>query len=273
MAHRAIGAVTSAAFDDAAATPPGAVISPAAASPAASGIILHHTPAGLRLIASPALSWRHLSRWYLAAILPAAVSVWLGTDALALGGGKPEPGLWPPVVEFACIALAIGGHAIWRLRHRLVIDVTRDELAVSVVNLAGFGDRTAWPRRDVRDVKVNPHNGKLLLRIAGQDSLEYRLSPDRQAARQAAEAIREAVFAGSFTAPGGSVSAATVRPPAYRRWIGGAVSSVAAIVGLVGFGLLICGNVTGAMLIALSVVALTITLGLMYGTQEKKFFT
>src|SRR5690348_6870576 len=117
MADRATGAVTSKAVGDAEATAPPAPVSPAAAL-APSGITLKLSPAGLRLIVAPVSSWRQLSRWYWAAILPAAAAVWLATEALGLNGGGRQPDLWPPVVEFVCIALAVAGHAVWRVTHR-----------------------------------------------------------------------------------------------------------------------------------------------------------
>lgn len=229
------------------------------------------TPAGLRLLASPVPSWRHLSKGYWVTVPLAAFAGLIAVQALGLMGGPTDPGLWPGAIEFGGAALVLAARAAWLLRHRLIVDVARDELAVSVVNLAGAGDRAAWPRRDVREIKLNPHNGKLLLRIAGRDLLEYAISHDPAAAHWAAETLREAVVNGTFAAPRGAD--APVRPPASRRRLFSAASALGFLVALAGVIFLICGNGIGVLLIVLALVELAVASGLRYGTQDKKFFT
>ena len=84
----------------------------------------------------------------------------------------------PPLILHGVIVLAFLGNAAWRLSRRMIIVVTHDELAVAIVNRFGAGSRMNWSRITIGEVKFNASNGKLLIRIPGQEFIEDVISSE-----------------------------------------------------------------------------------------------
>lgn len=240
------------------------------------GISVQRLPAGLRVIVPPVKSWRYLPRGYLAAVLICGgMSCWF--IWMALGPQGREPGLVPNAIIYGCIGLGILAKAVWRLRHQIVFDVTREQLTVASLDPWGRGERTSWQKREIGDVKFNPYNGKLLIRITGDDLLEYPICPQREVTRWVAETVRSAVFDEEFApsqAPGGGLADFPApRPPAHGRAVRYALAIVLAMGVVAGLVLLCFGQPIGMPALIVSLLGLVIICGLTYGTQEKEFFT
>jgi len=242
------------------------------------GISMQRQPAGLRVVIPPMKSWRYLPRGYLVAVLICGgMSVWFLW--LGLGAHDREPGIIPNAIIYGCIALAILAKAVSRLRQQTVIDVTRDQLSVASVNAWGRGTRTSWQKRDIGDVKLNPYNGKLLIRITGDDLLEYSICPHREVTRWVAEIVWSAVFDEEFVPLQAPVNALADFPAPHPpvqiriRGIRYAVAGILATGVVAGIVLLCLGQPVGMPVLIISGFGLVIICGLTYGTQEKKFFT
>jgi hypothetical protein len=137
------------------------------------GITLQRHPGGLRVVVPPVPSWWHLPKAYLAVVLiGGGLAAFFSFQAIGIGSA-PQPTMLLDAGLYGFVALAAVAHAILRLRHRVVLDVTRDTFALAFVNRSGRGRRAVWKRCEVRDVKLNGFNGKLLIRIADQDFIEF----------------------------------------------------------------------------------------------------
>src|SRR5690348_13629748 len=81
----------------------------------------------------PIRSWRHLPKAYLGVLFPAFMTA-VPLAEMLTSPGSPRSDFLPPIIMHGTITLAIIAHALWRMRQRLVIDVTASHVAVAVVN-------------------------------------------------------------------------------------------------------------------------------------------
>src|SRR4051812_12007023 len=91
------------------------------------GISLDRRRCGVRLVVPPIPGWRHLSKGYLTFVVPLFAAVLVVSEMATTGGGME---ILPVAGVYLFIALAILAHAWWRMRQRIVIDITRDDLAL-----------------------------------------------------------------------------------------------------------------------------------------------
>src|SRR5690242_7734607 len=121
---------------------------PYADAPSRWGISSQLRPGGLRIVIPPIRSWRHLPKAYLGLLFPAFMTAFPLAQMLTSPGSSRSDFL-PPIIMHGTITLAIIAHALWRMRQRLVIDVTAAQVAVAVVNPSGRGRRAVWARGGV----------------------------------------------------------------------------------------------------------------------------
>jgi hypothetical protein len=77
-------------------------------------------------------------------------------------------------------------YTFWRRRIFLVSD---REVRFGRLKARGYIWEETWPRQAVGEIKVNAYNGKLLIRITGEDMKEYFISSNRDVTRQVAEVL------------------------------------------------------------------------------------
>jgi hypothetical protein len=160
-------------------------------------------------------------------------------------------------------------HMLDRLTTRAVIEVTRDSLAITLVSTL-FGTRiVTWARKTIHEVKLNPNNGKLLVRATGREMAECHLVPDRELGQKIADIVREAVFLGTFDY--GGVAGRSTRPRS-----GTAPLLICVLLMAIGGLILIFVPSTGTAglgIMCLACLLAMITAGITMGTQKKDFFT
>ena len=182
----------------------------------------------------------------------------------------------PPLILHGVIVLAFLGNAAWRLSRRMIIGVTHDELAVAIVNRFGAGSRMNWSRITIGEVKFNASNGKLLIRIPGQEFVEYFISSKADVTRWVATTVNQAVFQNEFEPAGVAAPFPMTRisPP---RW------STAALVAAGGVLLMASGPIIGiasggswsdwlGLGLCGGFSVFIIAAGITLGTQEKDFY-
>src|SRR5260221_3749615 len=164
------------------------------ADPAARwGVSSQRRPQGLRVVVPPVPGWRYLPRWYSVAGTAMTIFTFFPVT-VAITNKLPIADVLPPIIIYGCIALFIFTCALWRLHERTIIDVTHDELAIVLVGPWRQWRRTAWPRKQIADVKRNPSNGKLVIRITGHDFVEYFLSANPQVTQSVADEVSRSVI-------------------------------------------------------------------------------
>ncbi|HEY7119709.1 MAG TPA: hypothetical protein VH475_24170 [Tepidisphaeraceae bacterium] len=148
----------------------------------------HH----VEMIVPPVHGWRALPWIYVVSLgLLATLLVWQAAAILIT-----PPGAWrggdaiPNLAVFALLTAGVFAMAYVRLHRWLRLLVTADRVYLARRVGGSLREVTAsWPRSLVLAAGVNPHNGRLALRILGQDVLEVYVSPDRARARRIAQML------------------------------------------------------------------------------------
>jgi hypothetical protein len=248
---------------------------PYADLPSRWGVSIERLPDGVRVVVPPVPGWRRLGAGFfvggtmLAAFLMIIVATsynardWatLVFNALLYGGG------------LVCVVLA----ARYRLRRRIVLEITRDLVAATHLSGARARGRAAWPRAKVREIKLNSSKGKLIVRVTGADFVEMYLGPNRElnayVADVLAAALREPiqpVRSGAEDEPGTTAETSFdgVRSPAWRR----VLLALAAVMAAAGVVLMI-SPVTAAPLGFYLLLFGSAPAGIALGTRERAFYT
>jgi hypothetical protein len=138
-----------------------------------------------RVIAPRKAVWEMVLDWHW--LIPIGCTVYL-VAALQEGEINIARGVAAAVV--APVVLVRQVYTLWRRR---VFEVTPDEVRVGYVRGSNPIWEDRWPRGAVGEVRVNRFDGRLLIRITGQDMKEYRVSRDRKATEAVAAVLDEAV--------------------------------------------------------------------------------
>jgi hypothetical protein len=160
------------------------------------GVTSEKHATGLRIVIPPVPGWRHRPKTYGLIVLPLYGLCATGFNCIV--DSSATDGALPALLMHGVIVAGIVAEALWRLSRRTIIDVTAEELAIAVVNRAGVGRRTVWPRPSINEVKINLSSGKLLIRIPGKDLVEYFISSNAQVTAWVAEKVSAAIFQETF---------------------------------------------------------------------------
>ena len=179
-----------------------------------------------------------------------------------------------------------GGGLLWvilaawyRLRRRIVFEVTQSTVSATHLWGRGAGRRVEWPRAKVSEIKLNSSNAKLIVRVTGVAFVELYLGPNRQLNVHVADvlsaALREPLRAEVIdpaeplrgATPGATSSQDGVRSRTTRR----ALLAAAAIMAAAGVVMMFLPLPFGPLGIYLVLFAAA-PVGIAMGTQEKKFW-
>ena len=266
---------------NAAAAGAGAVVLPDSVTPALPyadlpsrwGVSVERFADGIRVVVPPVPSWRQLhAGFFVGGSILAFFIAFTGfiayqekDPATLIGNGILYGGglLW--------VVLA----ARYRLRRRIVLEVARDTVSATHVSGRGNGRRVEWPRAKVAEIKLNPTNGKLIIRVAGTDFVELYLGPNVRLNAYVADLLATALHApvGPATAFGNDDAAAVrpgfdgVRSAPLRRVLVG-VAGVMAVAGIVLMFLPLPGPPLGMYLLIFA----SAPAGIALGTHERDFY-
>lgn len=244
---------------------------PYADLPSRWGVTREQTPAGLWVVVPPVPSWRYLVKSHGWAVIPLGVAVTIAMTARVLRVPTWEPAVLTPVGLYSALFVVVSWHAWKRLRTRTVLRVTHDEVTIALVSPTGRSHTTAWPRRQVTDVKVNPFSGRLLVRAQGREMVEYKLSPNREVTDWVARVVHDAIVGGDFQPD--TLAAGPAKPLTVPFTSGPArsvLSAAGTCLALAGALLLIIPGTRPLGLLLMVVAA--VPLGIVLGTQEKEFY-
>jgi hypothetical protein len=180
----------------------------------------------------------------------------------------PEVGVGPFIgdsspywLALLCVVLV----GVGRVRRRVLLEVSAGHFSLAFMNRSRVTHRWTWPRRKIREVRGNTVNGKLLIRVTGEDLVEVYVGPYAEVGKSVAATVSAALDE-NFESPPSSSEAI-------------APSSV----GTAGFPRTVL-LALGFMFLAAAVAIVAypwpyrplafaaIPFGLAYGTQDKKFF-
>jgi hypothetical protein len=223
------------------------------------------------LIRIPRLSsWRQLHRAHLLALVPIVVVALLVYEVVSKA--TPITEIAPPILIYLVITLLIVLHAVYRLTTRTVIEVSRNSLTITLINI---GARTMrWGRDTVHEIRLNPNNGKLLVRAAGRDMAEFFLSPDRNLNQRIVDTTQDAVFRDKFEFSDFSDDGKN-RPKTHPSPLPIVLLLAALIIGIGGYVLasVSAPHSVGMLIIIVGGLLAMIAVGITFGIQERKFFT
>ena len=129
----------------------------------------------------PRRGWRLFARWE-----------WL---VIAFFGGHFMAGLYLGAFEYrfffaAILLLVVTLYTFWRSD---VFLVSEQEVCVGFVRGDGYVWTRTWPRTAVGQIKMNRGNGKLLIRITGEDFIEFSMPTSRPVTEKIAHVLQEAL--------------------------------------------------------------------------------
>jgi len=161
---------------------------PYADLPARWGVAIIRDGDRLRVIVPPLGSWRQLSK---AIFISSAILAFFGSlfAYMAIEQRSLEP--VPDMIFCALVVFILMAVAFYRLHRRVILDLTAPELVVRTIVPLLSPTARRWPRADVTEIKRNPSSGKLLIRIRGQDFVEFYLGRDEEMTEHIGEVLRE----------------------------------------------------------------------------------
>lgn len=236
------------------------------------GVSSQRAPWGLRIVVPPLPSWRHLPKGYFIAI---AVLGFLTVFPLAeaIGLRQSDPVFVIPAVEFGIPTLVVAWYAACLVRRRVVIDVTRDDLAITLVRAGGGGRRMSWRRGDHPSVGVSEVTGKLLVRCTGMDIKEVYVGSSQAVLNAVVAAVNEALVVDLAPADQGGFPP-VVRAGERSRRADDELLWFFVLLILIGAVCLMFWWPPAGILLFVVVIALFIPYaGMTRGTQDKEFFT
>jgi hypothetical protein len=254
----------------AAAPPPPIAYASAPPDPAA-GVVVRRDPHHVEIIVPPVARWAALPRGFKIAI-PVFLLIIVWQAGVILANNRHD---WPIALSNTAIyggaIVVILAFAYVRLHRWLRFVVTADRFYL-IRRVGGLPETTtSWLRTRLLAVSVSSANGKLLLRILGQDTLEIFVGTDRAVARDIAETL-EAALREPFE-PVDTMAAPIPEyavPAVSRRARRLALAAVTVIAPLLVLLFVFAPNVGNVVLIG--VILAAIPLGIRYGTQDKDYF-
>lgn len=239
--------------------------------PSGSGAAVERSTNLVRVTIPPVKSWRRLGlRFHIGiALLASMFSFW------CIAGFKPDGLSWdialPNALMYGSSLGIVLFLALQRLKRRTVIEVSPTHVRLGAFSPGGSGRWACWPRRDVIDIKINGSNGKLLIRVRESDLVERYLGPDDAFNSAAVAAVAEALAelpVSDSTLPDPAEQTLPLDGSPARRLFWQTVG-VAMIVG--GVVLLFIPGPVGVIGCYI-LIGSCIPFGILYGTQNKKFW-
>jgi hypothetical protein len=205
------------------------------------------------------------------AVIPLGFALTLATTTFFFRSPVYEPSVLPPIGIYGSLFVLVAWHAWRRLHTRTVFRVTHDELTITLLSARGRGRTATWARREVTDVKVNSFSGQLLVRAHGREMVEYKLSPSREVTEWVAETVSAAVVDGKFKPDAGDAGPAKLLTIPFTTGPARSIlSAMGTCLALGGALLLLVPGIRPLGLLLMIVAA--VPLGMVLGTQEKKFY-
>ena len=131
------------------------------------GVFVHRDAEMLRVVVPPLRGWRVFAPWQWAVLI---------IGGLRIGIGLSENHVFLIDLIAIVAVLAFVGFTFWRRR---VFQITSEAVGVGFVRGVGVMWQHEWPTKSVGEIKMNPSNGRLLIRITGADMKEFRISGSR----------------------------------------------------------------------------------------------
>jgi hypothetical protein len=246
---------------------------PYADLPARWGVSVVRGPGFVTVSVPPVPSWRYLGGGFHAsiAILSAIIVCWFYVGVVLRRA--PPAAFIPQMVAFSIPLAIVIAVAVVRLRRRVVVSVTGALVALGVLDRRGTGRWASWPREKVLEIRVNPFNGNLLIRIESSDLVERYLSPNAEVNRAVAETLAAALRDVPIGASAGAedeLAARRVNPVATRtkRRLLLACGGVMFVAGIIMFQMPFPIHAAGVYVLIGSIVPF----GIVFGTQEREYY-
>jgi hypothetical protein len=257
---------------DTAAAAPSPPIAYASAPPdRAAGVVVRRDPHHVEIIVAPVEKWAALPRGLRLAI-PIVLLIILWQAAVILSTNRYDWTLaLSNTVIYGGVIVAIVALAYVRLHRWLRFIVTADRFYL-IRRVGGLSETTtSWRRTRLLAATVSAVNGKLLLRILGQDTLEIFVATDRAAARHVAETLEAARNERFEPVTSAGVAPVLDRPPSPSRRAQRLALAAATAAGAILAILFLIGHPVAQIALAAAVLA-AIPLGIRYGTQDKDYY-
>jgi hypothetical protein len=186
---------------------------PYADLPSRWGICVERNEDGVRVVVPPVPDWRRLSAgFFVGGAILAFVLLSMVVPAMYWHE-------WLPVLP----SLAVyGGGLLWvvlaarhRLRRRIVLEVSGRAVSATQTSGGRAGRRREWPRAGVSEIKLNPGNGKLIIRVTGVAFVELYLGPDRALNAHVADTLAAALREPLRALPASGAESSQIAPPAH----------------------------------------------------------
>jgi hypothetical protein len=230
-------------------------------------VVFQSSPAGTRIIVPPLGSLWKLPKTYLVAVGFFALCA-LGSLASARTSGRVDPGLLVQGILWFSVALILAVFAWTVARRRVLIDVTRDNLAITFLSPAGRARRIVRTRCGYLEVNANEISRRLFIHSGDNDLVEIYIGSNVAVLRWVADTVNAALR--GDLAPTGTKD--ELRPIGQTF----ADPQLASILSKIAYGMLGCGLLTlffsvgwGVGLLLGGLFLVVIALGIRHGEQEK----
>lgn len=172
--------------------PPAALpLLPYADLPARWGVAVERSPTSVRVVVPPVPGWRHLHKGFFIGF--AAFGALLLAETASKWNVAGPQALWSALMSYGT-ALAFGvALAVQRLRRRTIIEVSDKMVSVRFLPSRRPTRYMSWPRDAVSEIRLNPFDDMLLIRVTGVDLVEVYLSPNREVNEAVAGMLAEAL--------------------------------------------------------------------------------
>jgi hypothetical protein len=242
--------------------------------PARWGIAIESDAQGFRLVVPPVPAWHLLPRAYLNGFLVLVGLVASNVVPPLLHRPPQWDNVLPPLIVDALFVTCFVSMAYYRLYRWAAFEITAERFRFIPWGVLGGASLGDWPRVDVVEARANAFNGKLILRIRGQDPIEIFVSANRRVAQFVAEKLAEALARSYEPAP---LSAQPATPTVFavnrlpacwqRTATSAAIYAMLALLPVVW-----CMWPTVGLLLLGTVILAAIPLGICLGTQRKDFY-
>ena len=147
------------------------------------GAVIQPSSRGIRIEMPPLRGFSVLAPWQWGVLAIASFRQWLHW------GETHSLLVFPDLIAIIAIALYVL-MTYWRRR---VVIVNEREVAIGYSGGKKLFWAKRWPTCAIGEVKMNGHNGNLLIRVSGVALKEFRISGDRVVTQSIADALQEAL--------------------------------------------------------------------------------
>jgi hypothetical protein len=237
------------------------------------GIAIESDAQRFRLVVPPVPGWRLLPRAYLTGLIVLTVLFASNIVPPLLHRPVRWEDVYPPLIINGLFATCLLGMAYHRLYRWTLFEVTADRFRIIPWGVLGGASPGDWPRGDILEARANAFNGKLILRIRGQDPLEVFVSANRKVAQFVADQLADALTRQYEVAPN-SAQVATIGDGNWRSASSRQRTATNAAIYMMLALLLVawCVWPTVGLVLLAAIFLAAIPLGISIGTQRKDFY-